>query len=129
MNLSGKAFKYWMDKEKISLENTLTIVDDLSLPLEVMRLRKSGTHAGHNGLRNIQEVIGTDAYPKLRFGIGNQFPKGRQVDFVLGKWKPEEQPLVLLKIKKSIGIIEQWATMGIERAMSNNNQLKYELPK
>ncbi len=129
MNLSGKAFKYWMDKEKISLENTLTIVDDLSLPLEVMRLRKSGTHAGHNGLRNIQEVIGTDAYPKLRFGIGNQFPKGRQVDFVLGKWKPEEQPLVLLKIEKSIGIIEQWATMGIERAMSNNNQLKYELPK
>jgi PTH1 family peptidyl-tRNA hydrolase len=94
-----------------------------------MRLRKSGTHAGHNGLRNIQEVIGTDAYPKLRFGIGNQFPKGRQVDFVLGKWKPEEQPLVRLKIEKSIGIIEQWVTMGIERAMSNNNQLKYELPK
>ncbi len=128
MNLSGKAFKYWMDKEKVPLENTLTIVDDLSLPLEVIRLRKAGTHAGHNGLRDIQEVLGTDAYPKLRFGIGNQFPKGRQVEFVLGKWKPDEVPLVKLKIEKSAGIIEQWAQMGIERAMSNNNQQKYVLP-
>ena len=128
MNLSGKAFKYWMEKEKIPVENTLTIVDDLSLPLEVMRLRKAGTHAGHNGLRDIQDVLGTDAYPKLRFGIGNQFPKGRQVEFVLGKWKSEEVPLVNLKIEKTAGIIEQWVQMGIERAMSNTNQLKYQLP-
>jgi PTH1 family peptidyl-tRNA hydrolase len=103
-------------------------VDDLSLPLEVMRLRKAGTHAGHNGLRDIQDVLGTDAYPKLRFGIGNQFPKGRQVEFVLGKWKSEEVPLVNLKIEKAAGIIEQWVQMGIERAMSNTNQLKYQLP-
>ena len=91
MNLSGKAFKYWVDKEKINIENTLTIVDDLALPLSKIRLRGSGSDAGHNGLKDIQLTLGTDAYPKLRFGIGNDFQKGRQVDFVLGKWKPEEQ--------------------------------------
>ena len=87
MNLSGKAFKYWQDKEKIPLENTLTIVDDLALPLDKLRLRGSGSDAGHNGLKDIQAILGTDAYPKLRFGIGNEFPKGMQAEFVLSKWK------------------------------------------
>ena len=98
MNLSGRAFKYWMDKEKVPLQNTLTIVDDLALPLDKLRLRSSGSAAGHNGLKDIQNILGTDAYAKLRFGIGNVFPKGMQSDFVLGKWNKEEIPLVKLKI-------------------------------
>jgi PTH1 family peptidyl-tRNA hydrolase len=127
MNLSGRAFKYWMDKEKVPVEQTLTIVDDLSLPLDKIRLRKSGTHAGHNGLRDIQNILGTDAYPKLRFGIGSQFPKGMQADFVLGKWRSEEVPLVGLKISKSVEIIEQFASIGIDRTMTDYNNLSFSL--
>ena len=125
MNLSGKAFKYWLDKEKIELENTLTIVDDLALPLSKIRLRASGSDAGHNGLRDIQLTLGTDKYPKLRFGIGNNFPKGMQVEFVLGKWFPEERPIVIMKIEKSTEIIEQFATIGIEKAMNFANTLSF----
>jgi len=125
MNLSGKAFKYWLDKEKIELENTLTIVDDLALPLSKIRLRASGSDAGHNGLRDIQLTLGTDKYPKLRFGIGNNFPKGMQVEFVLGKWFPEERPVVIKKIEKSTEIIEQFATIGIEKAMNFTNTLAF----
>ena len=99
MNLSGRAFKYWMDKEKIPLQHTLTIVDDLSLPLDKLRLRAGGSAAGHNGLKDIQETLGTDQYPKLRFGIGNSYPKGMQVDFVLGKWQADEIQIVQLKIQ------------------------------
>ena len=123
MNLSGKAFKYWMDKEKINIENTLTVVDDLSLPIEKLRLRKSGTHAGHNGLRDIQAVIGTDEYPKLRFGIGNIFPKGMQADFVLSKWLPSEIEIVKAKINGSVEIIEQMSVIGLDNTMTNFNQL------
>lgn len=126
MNLSGKAFKYWFDKEKVSLENTLTIVDELALPLEKLRLRGKGSDAGHNGLKDIQQVLGTDAYPKLRFGIGSNYPKGMQADFVLGKWKPEEIALVKIKIEKSVEIIEQFATIGLERTMSVVNNLVYK---
>jgi PTH1 family peptidyl-tRNA hydrolase len=123
MNLSGRAFKFWQEKEKIPTENTLTIVDDLSLPIDKLRLRKAGTHAGHNGLRDIQNISGTDEYPKLRFGIGNVFPKGMQVEFVLGKWKNDEIPTVKYKIEKSVEIIESFATIGIDRAMTlYNNQ-------
>jgi len=123
MNLSGRAFKFWQEKEKIPTENTLTIVDDLSLPIDKLRLRKAGTHAGHNGLRDIQNILGTDEYPKLRFGIGNVFPKGMQVEFVLGKWKNDEIPTVKYKIEKSVEIIESFATIGIDRAMTlYNNQ-------
>lgn len=125
MNLSGRAFKYWQEKEKISTENTLTIVDDLALPIDKIRLRKSGTHAGHNGLKDIQNILGTDEYPKLRFGIGNIFPKGMQVDFVLGKWKSEEISVVKLKIEKSVEIIESFASIGIDRTMTFYNNLNY----
>lgn len=125
MNLSGKAFKYWMDKEKIEIKNTLTIVDDLALPLNKLRLRGSGSDAGHNGLKDIQLTLGTDQYPKLRFGIGNQYPKGRQVDFVLGKWLPEEQPIVQEKLNKSIEIIESFATVGLEKTMNTVNTLSF----
>lgn len=123
MNLSGRAVKYWLDKEKIAIENSLTIVDDLALPLNKLRLRKSGSDAGHNGLKDIQNILGTDEYPKLRFGIGNQFPKGMQVDFVLSKWLPEERALVKLKIEKCIGVIEDFASLGIERTMSSINNI------
>ncbi len=128
MNLSGKAFKYWMDKEKVLLENTLTVVDDLALPLEKLRLRGTGSPAGHNGLKDIQATIGTDAYPKLRFGIGNNFPTGMQADFVLSKWQKDEIPLVRYKIEKAVEVIESFAAIGLERTMSLMNQLKISLP-
>ena len=128
MNLSGKAFKYWMDKEKIPLENTLTIVDDLALPLQKLRLRGTGSPAGHNGLKDIQDTIGTDAYPKLRFGIGNNYPKGMQADFVLGKWQKDEIPLVRYKIEKAVDAIESFAAIGLERTMSVMNNLNISLP-
>jgi PTH1 family peptidyl-tRNA hydrolase len=125
MNLSGKAVKYWLDKEKIEITNSLTIVDDLALPLSKLRLRKSGSDAGHNGLRNIQEVLGTEAYPKLRFGIGNNFPKGMQVEFVLSQWLKEELPLVKLKIEKCVEVVENFALIGIERTMNTINNLTF----
>lgn len=125
MNLSGKALKYWLDKEKIEIENSLTIVDDLALPLSKLRLRKSGSDAGHNGLRDIQNILGTDVYPKLRFGVGNQFPKGMQVEFVLSRWLPEEVPLVRLKIEKCIEVIENFASIGIDRTMNTINSITF----
>ncbi len=123
MNLSGKAFKYWLDKTKVPLENTLTIVDELALPLDRLRLRASGSAGGHNGLKSIQEVLGTDQYPKLRFGIGNNYPKGMQADFVLGKWLKSEEPLVLLKISKCLELMESFVLAGIEQTMSAFNNL------
>ena len=123
MNLSGRAFKYWMDKEKVSLENTLTIVDDLALPLDKIRLRAGGSPAGHNGLKDIQLTLGTDQYPKLRFGIGNEYPKGMQADFVLSKWLNSELPTVKLKIDKCLEIIENFVTIGIGQTMNEVNKL------
>jgi PTH1 family peptidyl-tRNA hydrolase len=126
MNLSGRAFKYWMDAEKIAVKNTLTIVDELALPLEKIRLRPSGSHAGHNGLKDIQAILETDAYPKLRFGIGNNYPKGRQVDFVLGKWSAAEVPLVQQKIETCVQVIEQFVLAGIDTAMNEFNKMVFE---
>ena len=123
MNLSGRAFKYWMDKEKVDVENTLTIVDDLSLPLDKLRLRPSGSAAGHNGLKDIENILGTDAYPKLRFGIGNNYPKGMQADFVLSKWLNTEIETVQLKIQKSVEAIELFSTIGIKQTMTEINNL------
>lgn len=122
MNLSGRAFKYWLDKEKVPLEQTLTIVDDLALPLDRLRLKASGSDAGHNGLRDIQQILGTTAYPRLRFGIGDQFPKGMQAEFVLGKWLNEEKPIVQYKIEKSVEVIESFASIGLEKTMTNVNR-------
>jgi len=127
MNLSGKAVRYWMDKEKIALENILVILDDLALPLSKLRLRPSGSDAGHNGLTSLQEVLGTKDYPKLRFGIGNNYPKGHQSDFVLGKWKKEEEPLVKLKIEKAVETIETFAVQGIITAMNQVNNQEFSL--
>ncbi len=125
VNLSGQAVKYWMDKEKISMGNMLVIVDDLAVPLEKLRLRSAGSNGGHNGLKSIQETLGTVDYARLRFGIGNNFPKGRQSDFVLGKWNKEEEILVKLKIDKSVEVIENFATQGITFAMNQVNNHKF----
>jgi PTH1 family peptidyl-tRNA hydrolase len=127
MNLSGKAVKYWMDKEKIDIKNLLVVVDDLALPLNKLRLRPGGSNAGHNGLRDIQDLLGTTEYSKLRFGIGNIFPKGKQTDFVLGKWVKEEEPIVKLKIDKAIEVIEIFSTGGIEAAMNLVNKIEFSL--
>ena len=125
MNLSGRAVKYWLDKEKIPIENSLTIVDDIALPLDRLRLRKSGSDAGHNGLKDIQNILGNDAYPKLRFGVGNNFPKGMQVEYVLSKWFKEEIPVVKIKIEKCIEVIENFAAIGIDKTMNLINNLTF----
>lgn len=122
MNLSGKALKYWMDKERIAIEHVLVIVDDKALPLGTLRLRAAGSDAGHNGLKNIALVLGNDQYPRLRFGIGDNFPKGRQVEFVLGRWNAEELPVVKENVLKSIEVIESWAAQGIAKTMSLYNK-------
>ena len=127
MNLSGKAARYWMDKEKIDLQNILVVVDDVALPLEKLRIRAGGSDGGHNGLKSLQELLGTTNYPKLRFGIGNNYPKGAQVHFVLGKWLPEEEPLVKKKIETSVEVIESFAGAGIAHTMNKYNNLEIAL--
>ena len=127
MNLSGKAVKYWIDKEKIPIENILVIVDEVALPLNKLRLRPGGSHGGHNGLKSIQELLETSDYSRLRFGIGNNYPKGRQAEFVLGKWLKEEEPLVKLKITRSVEIIEIFALRGIAEAMNQVNNQEFSL--
>jgi len=123
MNLSGRAFKYWLDKTKVPIENTLTVVDDIALPLDKIRLRAAGSDAGHNGLKDIQNILGTDKYPKLRFGIGNNYPKGMQADFVLGKWQKAEEPTVQLKIETCLEIMESFIATGIEQTMTEFNKI------
>ncbi|MGB8193432.1 MAG: aminoacyl-tRNA hydrolase [Chitinophagaceae bacterium] len=127
MNLSGKAVKYWMDKEAVPLEGIMVVVDELALPLNKVRVRRSGSAAGHNGLKSVEEVLGTDQYARLRFGIGNDYPKGTQVDYVLGKWTPAEQPLVKLKIDKCAELLETFVATGIERTMNLYNKLEFSL--
>ena len=127
MNLSGKAVKYWLDKEKIPLENSLVILDDIALPLSKIRVRPGGSDAGHNGLTSIQESLATTEYPRLRFGIGNDYPKGMQAEYVLGKWKKEEEELVRLKIEKCVEVIEIFATQGLTTAMNQVNNKSFSL--
>lgn len=127
MNRSGMAVKYWTDKEKISPEKILVIVDEIALPLNKLRLRPAGSDAGHNGLKDIQTILGTTEYPRLRFGIGNHYPKGMQAEYVLSKWTPEEEPLVRLKIEKSVEVIEKFGTIGIAATMNEVNKLEYSL--
>ena len=127
MNLSGQAVKYWMDKEKIAVQNVLVILDDLALPLSKLRLRPAGSAGGHNGLKSIEASLNSSGYPRLRFGVGNDFNKGRQVDFVLGKWDSSELPTVRKKIEACVGIVESFATIGLERTMNQYNKLEFEL--
>ena len=122
MNLSGKAVAYWMTKLKIDISDVLVITDDLALPLSKLRLRGKGSDAGHNGLKSINEVLNTQAYARLRFGIGNQFEKGQQVSFVLSKWSSEEISQVNEGILKAVEAIELFVLEGAERAMNKINQ-------
>ena len=127
MNLSGKAVKYWMDKESIGLGNILVIVDELALPLDRLRLRPGGSPGGHNGLKSIQEILGSVEYARLRFGIGNNFPKGYQSDYVLSKWTKEEEPLIKKKIEVAVDVIGNFATQGVDFAMNQVNNHRVEL--
>jgi PTH1 family peptidyl-tRNA hydrolase len=127
MNLSGQAVKYWMDKERIAVENILVVLDDLALPLSRLRLRPGGSSGGHNGLKSIEASLGTSLYPRLRFGTGGDFAKGRQVGFVLGEWAVSELPLVRLKTEKSVELIENFVSIGIDRTMNLYNNLEFEL--
>lgn len=121
MNLSGKSLKYWANELKISIENTLTLVDDIALPFGKVRLKPKGSDAGHNGLKSIAEQIGSTKYPRLKFGIGDNFSKGRQVDYVLGEWTKQEQEELNAYMATAIKAIEDFIFVGMERAMNFNN--------
>lgn len=121
MNLSGKAVRYWLDKLNLTPEQMLVLVDDLAIDFGKIRIRKNGSDAGHNGLKNIQELLQTQNYPRLRFGIGNHFPKGGQVDYVLGKWNNEEQTELPKLMAHSANAVEAFGLTGIDRAMNQFN--------
>ena len=118
MNLSGNAVRYWMQREKIELENLLIVVDDLALPFGALRLKKRGSDAGHNGLRHIQEVLGTLDYNRLRFGIGSDFQQGRQINFVLDSFTEEEQKLLPERIDKAVDAVKSFALSGVDITMN-----------
>lgn len=121
VNLSGKAVNYWLKKNKIPIENLLVVLDDLSLPFGTLRLKPSGSDGGHNGLIHISETLGTQNYARLRFGIGSDFPKGYQVEYVLGKWDDSEKELLPERILKANEMIKAFGTMGIDLTMSRYN--------
>lgn len=121
MNLSGKAVRYWMEKEKISLENTLIVTDDINLPFGTLRLKPKGSHGGHNGLKDIQYVLQTPQYNRFRFGIGSEFSKGKQIDFVLGKWKEEEIATLPERLQKSTALIRSFVFAGVGNTMNQFN--------
>ena len=102
MNLSGKAVNYWMKQEKVPIENLLVVLDDIALPFATLRMRTKGSDGGHNGLSDIINTLGTNEFARLRFGLGDDYPKGRQVDFVLGQWKPAEQQVVEQKLDTAV---------------------------
>ena len=122
MNLSGKAIQYWLKKEKIPLERLLVISDDVSIPFESIRIRPKGGDAGHNGLANINQVLGTQQYPRLRFGIGNEYPKGSQIKYVLSEWSDTEKKVLPELIDHSIEMIKAFGTIGIELTMTKYNK-------
>jgi PTH1 family peptidyl-tRNA hydrolase len=121
MNLSGKAVRYWMQKENIPIERVLIITDDLSLPFGTLRVRAKGSDAGHNGLKSIIQELGSQAFPRLKFGISNDFSKGQQVDYVLGKWSDEENKLMSERIELCVSLIKDFSFLSIGQLMSNYN--------
>jgi PTH1 family peptidyl-tRNA hydrolase len=121
MNLSGKALQYWMTKEKILLENILVVTDDLALPFGTLRLKGKGSDGGHNGLKDIQTVLNTTNYSRLRFGIGNEFNKGSQVNYVLGKWDKEEESKLQERTEKAAEMCLALGTIGLQLTMTNFN--------
>lgn len=122
MNLSGRAVAYWLQKEDIEISNLLVLVDDLALPFGTIRVRAKGGAGGHNGLENINQVLGRNDYARLRFGIGDNFHKGFQVDYVLGEWNREEQKELPAKIDTCIEIVNSFGTIGTERTMNFFNK-------
>ena len=121
MNLSGKAVKYWMDKEKIGIDNLLIITDDLNIDFGMIRLKAKGSDGGHNGLKDIQEKLNTTKYPRFRFGVGAEYSKGRQVDFVLNEWTKEETSLLIERIPVSCNLITSFGTAGMSITMNTFN--------
>ena len=121
MNLSGKAVNYWMQELKIPLENVLIIVDDLAIPFGALKLKPKGSNAGHNGLKSIESTVGGTNYARLRFGIGDNYPKGRQVDYVLSGFDEEEVPALPALIDRSVEMIESFVTVGVELTMTRFN--------
>lgn len=121
MNLSGVAVRYWMNHEKLPLENLLVVVDDMAIPFGSIRMRKQGSDAGHNGLKNIAAELGTQNYARLRFGIGNGFPRGGQIDFVLGKFPPEEMEKMPEVLKKAADAVKAFCLSGPDFAMTHYN--------
>jgi len=122
MNLSGQAVRYWMQQEKIPLENLLVIVDDLSLPVGKIRMRGSGSDGGHNGLRNIASCMMTQNYARIKFGIGNDFPRGTQIDFVLGTFSDEDNKIIEEKLEYVGEMMKSFCLQGLERTMNQYNK-------
>ncbi|MEO8149303.1 MAG: aminoacyl-tRNA hydrolase [Bacteroidia bacterium] len=122
MNLSGKAVNYWMQAEKISIENLLVLTDDIALPFGTIRLRGKGSDGGHNGLNDIQETLNTIEYARLRFGVGNDFAKGRQVEYVLGKWSDEQNKTLNERIGFAVDAVKSFVSIGLSRTMTEFNK-------
>lgn len=122
MNLSGNAVRYWLQKEHVSLENLMVVVDDVALPFGTIRIRAKGSNGGHNGLAHIDESLQTNEYARLRFGIGNNYAKGQQANYVLSPFTEEEQKLLPLYIERGIKALETFVSVGIERCMNEFNK-------
>ncbi len=122
MNLSGNAVRYWMEKENIALENVLIVVDDLSLPTGTLRLKGKGSDAGHNGLKHIAQILGSQGYARLKFGIGNDFPRGAQADFVLGRFNTEDEEIIEKQLPTACEIVKSFCLTGITITMNQYNK-------
>lgn len=122
MNLSGKAVRYWLDAAKVPLENLLVISDDIALPFGTLRLRPKGSAGGHNGLKNIAELLGTEEFARMRFGVGGDFPKGHQVEYVLGEWSDEERKALPERLKVFVDAARSFATVGTAMTMNFFNK-------
>lgn len=121
MNLSGNAVRYWKEKEGIEPQNILVIVDDIALPFGAIRMKPSGSDAGHNGLKNIAQMLGTQAYPRLRFGIGDNYPRGCQIDYVLGQFTPEEREALPARVEVAVDAVQTFVLAGLQHAMCDFN--------
>ena len=121
MNLSGNALRYWMQKENVEIENVLVVVDDLALPFGTLRLKPKGSDAGHNGLKNIQEILGNSNYARLRFGLGSDFSKGQQIAYVLGKWTNEQLKVLNDRAEVAVEMIRSFCLAGLELTMTQFN--------
>ena len=121
MNLSGNAVRYWKEKEGIDINDILVLVDDIALPFGAIRIKPQGSDAGHNGLKNIAQMLGTDAYPRLRFGIGDNYPRGCQIDYVLGRFNAEEMSALPERVDLAVSAVKEFVLAGIQNAMCSFN--------